>query len=321
MIMHRLIIAMLIIVLPQLVMGNTIKQLEQQLELKKYARAASTGMSMLKQQPENTRILFLTALALQKNNQPEQAQRYYQRLVTLHPELPEPKNNLAMIYLQQGKYDSAVDQLIESLNTHPAYATAWTNLSNLYKGLASEAYRKALSEDNNTTSVMDSIQLTAMTHIYALPAQMQVAQTEPLVTAMKKAPAPAVTKTRVAKSDANANTAREKAIVTSLEQWAHDWSNKDFDNYIAAYIPTYKGNKPNHEDWVAYRNSRINRPGKLQVKLKNIHIKSHNRQFAVIDFDQSYQSANYRDKVRKRVHFMQTRQGWKITKERTLAVL
>ena len=41
----------------------------------------------------------------------------YQDLIEDNPDLPEPRNNLAMIYLAQGDYDRASQLLVEALNT------------------------------------------------------------------------------------------------------------------------------------------------------------------------------------------------------------
>ena len=318
MFMPRFSILLLMIALPFYTWGNSLSQLETEIESEQYAQAVSTGQALLALQPDDTRVLFLTALALQKNQQPDQAQIYYQQIIRLHPELPEPRNNLAIIFLQRGKYDQAVDLLIESLNTHPAYATAWQNLSNLYKGLASEAYRKALSEDNNASSVVDSIRLSAISRIHSLPEPATaVAETSPPVQL-----ATIGIQDQAASEQQQAEIRKiEQTLIQTVEDWASKWTSKDFDGYVNAYSKTYKGNQANHLAWVEYRRSRILRPGRIQVQLSNIHIKSRDARSAIIDFDQSYQSANYRDKIRKRINLIYTDKGWKIQRERTLAVL
>ena len=113
----------------------------------------------------------------------------------------------------------------------------------------------------------------------------------------------------------------EQTLIKTVEDWASKWSSKDFDGYINAYSKTYKGNQPSHQAWVDYRRPRILRAGHIQVNLSNIHIKSRDAKSAIIDFDQSYQSANYRDMIRKRINLIHTDEGWKIQRERTLAVL
>ena len=123
--MSRLLLILIFTFLSSPVLSNSIQQLESELNQHDYNRAAQTGLAILRQQPENIQAQFLTAVAFQNNKQPDIAQRYYQQIIRSHPELPEPRNNLAMIYMDQEQYDLAIDQLIASLKTNPAYATAW----------------------------------------------------------------------------------------------------------------------------------------------------------------------------------------------------
>ena len=322
--MPRISLLLFIIALPLYAWGNSLSQMQTELKNGRYQQAIDIGQALLANQADDTQVLFLTALALQKSQRLDEAQIYYQQIIQLHPDLPEPRNNLAIIFLQKGKHDQAVDLLIESLNTHPAYATAWQNLSNLYKGLASEAYRKALSEENNASSVIDSIQLSELTRIHSLP--------EPVIT-ITRVTSPAVETAAVevepqvavvsqpAQPEPSAGEEIEQTLIQTVQDWADNWSNKNFDAYVDAYTDTYKGKLLSHRAWVEYRRPRILRPGLLRVDLDNIHVKSRNANSAIVDFDQSYQSPTYRDKIRKRINLVFTDKGWKISRERTLAVL
>ena len=273
---------------------------------------------MLEQQPKNIKLRFLTAVAFQHSDQPAKAERYYQQLIKTNPELPEPRNNLAMIYIDKGKYDQAIDLLIASLNTHPAYATAWQNLNLLYQGLASEAYRKALSKEKNPRGVMDKIQLSALSslHNVSMPIskipvnRVKVRQVEPAATIVKK----------VIEIKRPTQYSVE-VLIKPLQDWATAWSQKNFGNYIRAYAEKYKGGKPSHQKWVDYRRSRIQKPGSIQIKLSNFEIKSQNSSRAIIDFHQSFKSPTYKDKVVKRIQLTRIKGRWKITRETTIAVL
>jgi tetratricopeptide (TPR) repeat protein len=149
--------------------GDSIQQLRSELQQQKYSRAATTGLALLRQNPDDLQALFLTAQAFHKNQQPEQAIRHYQRMLEIDPSLPEPLNNLAAIYQQQGDHQKAIELLTASINTHPAYATAWQNLSKLYRGLASDAYRRALSEQEDIRSSIQQLQLTELDSLHDLP--------------------------------------------------------------------------------------------------------------------------------------------------------
>ena len=327
--MLRFNLLLLISLLPGLASANSLQQLEKELASNKYASAATTGLSMLRESPDDTQVKFLTAVALQKNNQPLLAKKYYQQIIKTHPKLPEPRNNLAMIYLQQGQHDQAVDLLITSLKTHPAYATAWLNLSNVYRGLASEAYRRALSEEKDPSSVVHKIQLTALTSLHSLPKTTPALQPENKPVQLAKIQEPEPKKVKPVKQitamvDDNPPMAKmtsESALIKLVQDWANAWSNKDFKSYLNSYTMDFKGRKANHEQWRQYRKSRINRPGKINIQLSNIRVKSQTQNQVIIDFHQAYSSPNYSDKVVKRLYLSKSGNQWKISRENTLAVL
>jgi Flp pilus assembly protein TadD len=103
--------------------ATSVKQVQQLLEQQKYVDAANAGEQLLQQSPEHARTRFLTAYAYQMSSQTDKAVMLYQDLIKDNPDLPEPRNNLAMIYLAQGDYDRASQLLVEALNTSPSYAT------------------------------------------------------------------------------------------------------------------------------------------------------------------------------------------------------
>src|SRR6266550_3308925 len=75
------------------------------------------------------------------------------------PELPEPYNNLAVLYASQGNYDKAKSALELAIHTHPSYATAHENLGDIYAQLASRAYDRALQLDKGNTSAQVKLAL------------------------------------------------------------------------------------------------------------------------------------------------------------------
>lgn len=337
--MRRLFYASLFFCVVTPVLATPLKQLQDEFKRQDFTQAAADGSKLLASQPDNVEARFLTALSFQHMQQMDKARLHYLQLITSHPELPEPKNNLALIYMKQGKYDEAIDLLVDSLNTHPAYATAWQNLKLLYQGLASEAYRKALSKENNPRSVMDKIQLTALSqlHDWKGPPTSPATETIKLAEAkssrlaesgeQKKPPTTKTIPVVVARAQTNTRDITEPdprprpSVIQSLKDWASAWSEKRFDRYIQAYQADYNDGKKSHDDWVAFRRSRIVKPGRIKVELSQIDVVSLSGNHAVVDFNQKFTSASYRDKVRKRIHLTRFGENWKITKEKTLAVL
>jgi tetratricopeptide (TPR) repeat protein len=83
----------------------------------------------------------------------------FSKLTEDYPELPEPYNNLAVIYAQQKQYDKAKQALEMAIRTHPSYATAHENLGDIYARLASQAYDKALQIDSSNSSAQNKLAL------------------------------------------------------------------------------------------------------------------------------------------------------------------
>ena len=143
--------------------ADSSEQLQRLIEQQQFSEAARNGEKILLQQTDNSQARFLTAYAYQMSAQHDRAIQLYQQLIRDHPSLPEPRNNLAMIHLARGDYDLASQLLVEAINTHSSYATAYENLSQVYKGIASEAYRRAVSESSEPAKYTHDIKLTAIT--------------------------------------------------------------------------------------------------------------------------------------------------------------
>ena len=277
-------------------------QLQQLIAQNRFADAARDGEQLLQQDPKHAETRFLTAYAYQMNAKTDKAVSLYQGLINDRPELPEPRNNLAMIYLAQGDYDRASQLLVEAINTHRSYAVAYANLSQVYKGIASEAYRRAVSESSEPAKYTHSIELTAITELEI---------DEPIVLAAT-APEP---KTLV-------NAANQKTLlIERVKNWAQAWSGKEFADYTGFYSPQYRAKFDSHDQWVKHRRQRIMRPGSIRIEVSNIQIKWRSDNRAIIDFTQAFDSTRYSDRVVKRLGFNRVDSEWKITEERVLSVL
>ncbi|MFA5521703.1 MAG: tetratricopeptide repeat protein [Castellaniella sp.] len=89
-------------------------------------RRAQVGQS---QQPgTDVQLMFLEGRALAQAGRHTEAIDHYQHMVQYYPELPEPWNNLASEYVQQGRLDLAERALESALANNPQYATARLNL-------------------------------------------------------------------------------------------------------------------------------------------------------------------------------------------------
>src|SRR6185369_9445937 len=129
---------------------------------------------------------FLKGLILAEQNKASEAIDVFTALTKDYPELPEPYNNLAVLYAAQGQYEKARAALEQSIRTHPSYATAYENLGDVYTKLASQAYDKALQLDSSNSAAKSKLSLVrdligggAGSTRPAKPGATQVARAEP----------------------------------------------------------------------------------------------------------------------------------------------
>jgi ketosteroid isomerase-like protein len=106
----------------------------------------------LKFMPKDPQARFLKGLLLTEQKRTSDAIAVFTGLTEDFPELPEPYNNLAVLYASQGNYDKAKAALELAIHTHPSYATAHENLGDVYAQLASRAYDRALQLDKNNAA-------------------------------------------------------------------------------------------------------------------------------------------------------------------------
>ncbi|HEX5538338.1 MAG TPA: tetratricopeptide repeat protein [Methylophilaceae bacterium] len=109
--------------------------------------------------PQDVQALFTKGLILAQQKRNDDAIRIFTEITQKYPALPEPYNNLAVIYANQGHYDKARNALEAALKTNPSYATAHENLGEIYVQMASEAYDKALQLDANNSHAQTKLEL------------------------------------------------------------------------------------------------------------------------------------------------------------------
>ena len=134
-------------------------QIEALISGGKLDQALSLTEKQLAGDPANVNYLFLKGLILTRQNKMDDAQDIFQRLTKEHPELPEPYNNLAVIYAAQGDFTNARNSLERAINTHPSYATAHENLGDIYAKMASNAYNHALEIDSGNAAAREKLAL------------------------------------------------------------------------------------------------------------------------------------------------------------------
>lgn len=121
----------------------------QLLKTGKAAEALVKADQRLAATPRDPQLRFLRGVAQADSGKQGEAITTFTKLTEEYPELPEPYNNLAVLYANQNQLDKARTALEMAIRTNPSYATAHENLGDIYAKLASQAYSKALQLDGS----------------------------------------------------------------------------------------------------------------------------------------------------------------------------
>jgi tetratricopeptide (TPR) repeat protein len=124
-----------------------------------YAEALAKIDAVLANDARNPQARFLKGVIQTGQGETEEATATFQALTEDFPELPEPHNNLAVIWAQKGRYDIAKAELETALAAHPDYAIAHENLGDIYTRLAGAEYDRALALDKTNKSAQAKLAL------------------------------------------------------------------------------------------------------------------------------------------------------------------
>ena len=106
-------------------------------------RASQASAEHLKKSPQDPQMRLLSSRILDAQGKSNEALTLLESLTLEFPELPEPHNNLAVLYARAGRVQDALESLNKALLARPDYAVALENLGDLHLSLALQAYQRA----------------------------------------------------------------------------------------------------------------------------------------------------------------------------------
>lgn len=137
--------------------ADDIQKIDQQYRAGDAAGALARIESHLSKQPRDAQARFLKGVILSEQGKSSDAIQLFTGLTEDYPELPEPYNNLAVLYAAQSQYDDARRALEGAIRAQPGYATAHENLGDLHAKTAAIAYAKALALDSKNAAVQTKL--------------------------------------------------------------------------------------------------------------------------------------------------------------------
>lgn len=132
---------------------------QQLLRSGKRAEALARADQYLAGKPKDPQMRFLKGVMLTEAGRTAEAEEVLQKLTEDYPELPEPYNNLAVLYAGRSQFDKARAALETAIRANPGYATAHENLGDVYAKLASQSYGRALQLEPGNAAVQPKLAL------------------------------------------------------------------------------------------------------------------------------------------------------------------
>ena len=320
------------------------------------AEALTKADQYLAGKPRDPQMRFIKGVIQTEAGKPADAISTFTKITEDYPELPEPYNNLAVLYAGQSQFDKARAALEMAIRTNPSYATAHENLGDVYAKLASQAYSKALQLDGGNAAVQPKLALirtlfsaeqkagvgasasrsapvAAGAASTPRPAPVIVAAASapkpaPVVVAAAPAPVPAVKLGPAATPAAPAPIAAaapaaavangaDKQVETAVRAWADAWASKDMGTYLGSYAQNFDpAGQQSRQSWEADRRARIVGKSSISVKLSNLAI-AVNGSKATAKFKQDYSADSLNVSSRKTLDMAKVGERWVIVKEST----
>ncbi len=286
--------------------------------------------------PRDPQMRFLKGVIQSESGKPSDAIATFTKITQDYPELPEPYNNLAVLYAAQNQFDKARASLEMAIRTNPSYATAHENLGDVYARLASQAYSKALQLDGGNSAVPPKLALIrtlftadsraqkpAATPAAAAAAKPAPAAVTPPAPVAPPAPLPAAAPPAPVAPAAPAApasapvSAADKDVEGAVRAWASAWSAKDTNAYFAAYAKDFDPpGEQTRKSWEEERRSRIVGKSRISVKISNLSVDVKGGK-AVARFKQDYSADALHVSSRKTLDMARAGERWLIVREST----
>jgi Flp pilus assembly protein TadD len=300
--------------------------------------ALKKAETILSQNPKDAQMRFLKGIIYAEQNKSVEAINIFTKLTDDYPTLPEPYNNLAVLYASSGQYLKASAALEMAIRTNPTYGTAHENLGDVYAKLASQAYDKALQLDSanstaklklnlvknligNTTggtnpklnpkvSPTNTSSLSAPT-VNQAAAAISPSNATPIVSSnLPKTVTKAIAKPANSESDS-------EQLLSAVNSWAKAWSDQNMQKYLGSYAKDFEtGKNQSRSAWEEERRQRIEGKNKINIRIENTKVTVQGS-LATVKFKQHYSSDRLSSSSTKTLSLIKQNGKWLILQERS----
>ena len=303
----------------------------------KFTEALNKADAYLAGKPRDPQMRFLKGVTQKDAGKTSEAITTFTKLTEDFPDLPEPYNNLAVLYANQNQFEKAKSVLEQALKTNPGYAIAYENLGDVYAKLSSQAYNKALQIEGTNPAITPKLAMArqlfnsnsgriaaigtsptvvpekAAPAVIPKPAAPAVVTTPPTTT--PPAPAAPPAKPPATKADDEPSQGDTKAVEAAVRKWAEAWSDRNLKVYFSSYGKDFEPpGDSKRSAWENDREARIMGKSKISVRLDGLKI-TVNGNKAIAKFRQYYKADELAVSSRKTLELTKYGDQWRITRE------
>ena len=303
----------------------------------KFTEALNKADAYLAGKPRDPQMRFLKGVTQKDAGKTTEAITTFTKLTEDFPDLPEPYNNLAVLYANQNQFEKAKSVLEQALKTNPGYAIAYENLGDVYAKLSSQAYNKALQIEGTNPAITPKLAMArqlfnsnsgriaaigtsptvvpekAAPAVIPKPAAPAVVTTPPATT--PPAPAAPPAKPPATKANDEPSQGDTKAVEAAVRKWAEAWSDKNLKVYFSSYGKDFEPpGDSKRSAWENDREARIMGKSKISVRLDGLKI-TVNGNKAIAKFRQYYKADELAVSSRKTLELTKYGDQWRITRE------
>lgn len=248
---------------------------------------------------------FSEAVAYSRSGRSQEAAALFKGLTEQFPQLPEPFNNLAVLYAAEGDLGASQQMLEEALRVNPSYATILENLNAVQ-------LEKALGGEYRGQKSAPSLQMLTDLSASAAPSPPRPAA----AAAPPPAARPALPPASPPQGEKSASSSQAAATV---QEWAKAWSAQDYPRYLAFYGKAFRPpEKQSRSAWEKGRHDNITSPAWIEISLSEMHVTPAGSDRLRVVAVQEYRSDRYRDKTLKALELGKEGDGWVILSEENL---
>lgn len=290
-------------------------------------KALQQADAYLATRPKDAQMRFQKGLILTEQNKIADATKIFSSLSEDYPELPEPYNNLAVLYASQGQYDKAKGALEMAIRTHPSYSTAHENLGDIYEKMASQAYGKALQLDKGNAAAQTKLAMikdlfSGRTKGAKLASDLspqspeKVAEKGPQKTAEKPVSEKSSTTEKPVPEKSLTSDRDSNDVLRTVNAWAKAWSDKNVATYLGLYASDFHTPRGiSRSAWEKSRHERISKPKSIHVEITHPKVTFTDVRHAKVSFRQSYHSDAIMTTTTKTLEMVKTGEKWLIKQE------